>query len=163
MPRRSVDLSNLRAFPVRGNWRYTPATYYSLRSGGSRVHQGHDILGRIGTPIVSTTNGVIDKVFNRAAREGNGVIVVDDMGRRHGYFHFRDPVQLREGQSVRAGDVLGVLGMSGSAVGPHLHYQIADTSGRRINASTRLLALAEGERQAGILPSMASLNQLQSA
>ena len=138
-------------FPVRGPVNYVPATYYQLRGGGTRRHEGHDIVAPAGTPVISATPGVVRRVYRNAQVEGNGVLIVDAQGAMHGYFHFESAPLVYEGQEVAAGTLLGYVGSTGRANGPHLHYQI-ERGGRRYNASEKLLDLLETDRLAGRIP-----------
>lgn len=138
-------------FPVRGQVNYVPATYYQMRGGGTRQHRGHDIVARRGTLVVAAAPGVVARVYRRSEAEGNGVTIVDSKGARHSYFHFQEQPNLYEGQEIRAGQMLGRVGSTGRADGPHLHYQI-EKSGRRYNASDKLIELLSEARLAGQIP-----------
>lgn len=138
-------------FPVRGPVNYVPATYYQLRGGGTRRHEGHDIVAPRSTPVISATPGVIRRVYRNAQVEGNGVLIVDERGALHGYFHFESAPLVYEGQEIRAGTLLGYVGSTGRANGPHLHYQI-EKNGRRYNAGEKLLELLQNDRLAGRIP-----------
>lgn len=133
-------------FPVRGpltgrivdtfhshGKRIDPAT------GAPREHQGVDIMARVGTPIVSTTDGEIVRVFRDTPREGHGVAIRDPDGWIHVYAHFNAPARAHVGDVVHAGDRIGELGASGDAVGPHLHYQV-ERRGRRLNVTRAIQA-----------------------
>lgn len=145
------------------NYRNLAFKYYEQR-GDSRdeanfetFHGGMDIswegIGDASNPVyvVAATGGTIAKVYVAGvnAQEGNGVAIRDARGSRHGYFHFRDPVDqsvFHEGAPVHAGDVLGIVGSTGNSTGPHLHYQleVGGTYGRRADVALRLAALAAG-------------------
>lgn len=87
-----------------------------------RNHEGVDIDAQRGDRILAAANGV---VIEAGTSRGYGNIVVI----RHGssfttrYAHLQR-IRVREGQSVRKGDVIGTAGDSGTATGVHLHFEI---------------------------------------
>jgi len=111
--------------PVQG---VTPArladTWGAARAGGRR-HEGIDIFAARGTPVLSTTEGVVMQVGTNNL--GGQVVWVLGPGRqRHYYAHLEGYADIQRGQLVAAGDVLGYVGNTGNAKGtpPHLHYGI---------------------------------------
>lgn len=103
-------------------------TYTASRGGGSRVHNAIDIMAPRGTPVVSASAGVVEKLFY--SQGGGGITAyVRSPDRRwlHYYAHLDAYAPgLREGQRIRRGDPIGTVGISGNAnpSGPHLHYAI---------------------------------------
>jgi murein DD-endopeptidase MepM/ murein hydrolase activator NlpD len=99
-------------------------TWGAARSGGRR-HEGIDIFVPRGTPVRSTTRGIVTRVgTNRLG--GRIVGVLGPALEWHYYAHLDGFGQFREGDLVREGDVLGYVGDSGNARGtpPHLHYGV---------------------------------------
>ena len=96
----------------------------AARPGGRR-HEGIDILAPKGTPVVSTTRGIVTRVgMNRL---GGQIVGVLGPGLEwHYYAHLDSFGTFREGDIVHAGDVLGYVGNTGNARGTpaHLHYGI---------------------------------------
>lgn len=107
-------------------------TWGGARSGG-RTHEGIDIFAVRGTPILSTTEGVVLNVGPNNLG-GRTVMVLGPGGQRHYYAHLEKYPDLERGDWVDAGDVVGYVGDSGNAKGtpPHLHYGIY-TAGGAIN------------------------------
>jgi murein DD-endopeptidase MepM/ murein hydrolase activator NlpD len=94
------------------------------RSAGRR-HEGIDIFAPKGTPVLSTTRGVVTRIGTN--RLGGQVVGVLGPGLEwHYYAHLDRFGAYREGDVVNAGDVLGYVGTTGNARGtpPHLHYGI---------------------------------------
>jgi murein DD-endopeptidase MepM/ murein hydrolase activator NlpD len=89
------------------------------RSGGRR-HQGVDITGERGTPIVAAQTGAIN--FKRNRLGGNAAWLTTSLGNKFYYAH----LDSFEGDSrdVREGDVIGYVGSTGNAQGPHLHFEV---------------------------------------
>ena len=105
----------------------------SARDGG-RGHQGIDIFAPRGTPIRSTTEGVIESKGMRGLG-GLVVTILGPGGYRHYYAHLEDLGPQAVGEWVHQGEIIGYVGNSGNAaVSPtHLHYGIYAPSGRAIN------------------------------
>ncbi len=91
--------------------------------GKKRPHRGVDYAAAIGTPIKAAGDG---RVVFRGRKGGYGRAVIIQHGQRYStlYGHmskFRGSV--KRGSRVRQGQVIGYVGMSGLATGPHLHYE----------------------------------------
>lgn len=117
-------------------------TWGAARSGGRR-HEGIDIFAPRGTPVLSTTDGVITRLgTNRLG--GQIVGVLGPALEWHYYAHLDRFGDIREGGIVRAGDVLGYVGNTGNAQGtpPHLHYGVY--RGGALNPYPRLSATRVG-------------------
>jgi murein DD-endopeptidase MepM/ murein hydrolase activator NlpD len=97
-------------------------TWGNARSHG-RVHLGIDIMAKRGTPIMSTTDGIVIKIGTGGAG-GNAVTIVSDALSQHYYVHLDRFGKFRVGDTVHAGDILGYVGKTGNATAYHLHYGI---------------------------------------
>jgi len=98
--------------------------------GQGRRHEGIDIFARRGTPVLSSTEGVVVRVgTNRLG--GQVVWVLGPGGQRHYYAHLERYGDVHAGMRVAPGKVLGYVGTTGNAAGtpPHLHYGIYVTGG----------------------------------
>ena len=96
-------------------------------TGRANNHTGVDVAAAGGTNILSAKSGVvITSTYNSSY--GNYVVVSHGNGQTTLYAHMRKRL-VSEGQSVKQGDVLGLVGTTGSSTGNHLHYEI------RINGS----------------------------
>ena len=92
--------------------------YYGNRI---RPHKGTDFAAPIGTPILSTANGVIVKSsYTRA--NGRYVTVKHNNTYSTQYLHMQKS-NVRVGQQVEQGDVIGWVGMTGKTSGPHVCYR----------------------------------------
>jgi peptidoglycan LD-endopeptidase LytH len=104
-------------------------TWGGARSEGRR-HEGIDIFARRGTPVLSSTEGVVLRVgINRLG--GQVVWVLGPGGQRHYYAHLDRYGDVRAGTRVWPGTVLGYVGNTGNAATTpsHLHYGIYTTEG----------------------------------
>lgn len=94
------------------------------RTGGRR-HEGIDIFAPKDTPVRSTTRGLVTRVgTNRLG--GRTVWILGPGLERHYYAHLNRYADIREGDLVAAGDIIGFTGDTGNARGgpAHLHYGI---------------------------------------
>lgn len=88
-----------------------------------RAHKGTDFAGRSGTPIMATGNGTI-KSLGRKGGYGRTVVIQHREGYTTLYAHMsRYKKKLKVGDKVYQGDLIGYVGSSGLATGPHLHYE----------------------------------------
>jgi murein DD-endopeptidase MepM/ murein hydrolase activator NlpD len=89
----------------------------------SRPHYGIDYAAVSGTPVHAVGDGVVVRA-GRAGGYGNLVEIRHSRGYTTRYGHLRAfASHLRRGMLVKQGDVIGYVGMTGLATGPHLHYE----------------------------------------
>ena len=97
-----------------------------------RPHMAIDYAALAGTPVVAIGRGQVDFVGWRNGY-GNVVDIVHSGGYMSRYAHFsRFAEGIRTGRAVDAGDVLGYVGQTGHATGPHLHFEFL-RNGEKIN------------------------------
>ncbi|WP_040004172.1 M23 family metallopeptidase [Gordonia alkanivorans] len=111
--------------PVSG----TVTSGYGPRWGTN--HNGVDIANKIGTPIYAVTDGVVLE-SGPASGFGQWVRVKQDDGTT-GVFGHVDQSFVRPGQHVTAGQKIATVGNRGQSTGPHLHYEVWDANGKKIN------------------------------
>ncbi len=106
-------------------WRSSPFGYRIDPFTGQReFHNGLDIAGRLGTPIIATADGVVDKVA-KDKYLGYYVAISHGSKVRRVYGHLIGrPSGLRIGQRVKRGDQIGSMGQSGRATASHVHYSV---------------------------------------
>lgn len=93
-------------------------------------HNGEDIGAPKGTDVLATNNGVVRLTVNHIF-SGKGVFLDHGLGFYSMYFHLSD-VLVEEGDVVRAGQIVGKVGATGRATGPHLHWGVK-LNGARVN------------------------------
>ncbi len=88
-----------------------------------KFHAGMDFTAKQGTPIYATGDGRV--TFADYATNGYGRHVVIDHGFGYNtlYAHLSE-LKVRNGQKVKRGDVIGLVGNTGLSAGPHLHYEV---------------------------------------
>ncbi len=95
------------------------------RDGGSRQHEGLDMMAADGTPIVSPTEAVVIRVGDGA---GSGLYVstANPGGETYVYMHLSAVADIDEGDKLEAGDLIGFVGNTGNASGgaAHLHFEV---------------------------------------
>lgn len=107
-----------------------------------RKHQGVDYAAPRGTPIHATADGVVS-FRGRKGGYGNAVILAHGSKYSTLYGHLsRFEVHAKNGTHVRQGQVIGYVGSSGLATGPHVHYEFR-IHGKHYNPLTVSLPLAQ--------------------
>ena len=96
-----------------------------------RMHWGMDFSAPRGTPVYATGDGIVKRADNRATGFGNHIRIDHGFGFISLYAHL-NKYNVRRGQKVKRGDIIGFVGNTGRSVGPHLHYEIYK-DGVRIN------------------------------
>jgi murein DD-endopeptidase MepM/ murein hydrolase activator NlpD len=102
-------------------------TYRQPRDAGARAHEALDIPAPRGTPVLAVGNGRIAKLF--ASKPGGLTIYQFDPPTEFAYYYAhldRYADGLKEGASVRRGDIIGYVGSTGNASAdvPHLHFAV---------------------------------------
>jgi murein DD-endopeptidase MepM/ murein hydrolase activator NlpD len=118
-PKHGIDVAtDATECPVKGVVVFTD-DFGELRAGG--VHPGIDMAALPETPVVAVTNGVWRHDVGGDGGNGAWLTGLDDVS--YYYAHFSHYSDAPEGL-VTAGDVIGFVGMTGNATGPHLHFEI---------------------------------------
>ena len=91
-------------------------------TGESDFHPGIDISAEKGTPILATADGIVE-LAEPSGDYGNLVVIDHGFGLVTRYGHL-SKFAVSSGQQVKRGDVIGYVGATGRATGPHLHYEV---------------------------------------
>jgi murein DD-endopeptidase MepM/ murein hydrolase activator NlpD len=131
-----VDNSALRLWhsgfiePVNGKRTGIFGSVRILNGQPRNPHNGEDIGAPLGTDVAATNDGVVrltvDHVFS-----GRGIFVDHGLGFYSMYFHLSE-ILVKDGDLVKAGQIIGRVGASGRATGPHLHWGVK-LNGARVN------------------------------
>jgi murein DD-endopeptidase MepM/ murein hydrolase activator NlpD len=117
MPVANEDLKR-----TASGWGYRIHPIYKVR----KMHYGMDFTAPTGTPIYATGDGkVVEVKGSKSSRVGYGLVVKVD----HGYgfetvYAHLNAFDVRLGQEVKRGDIIGYVGNTGGSTAPHLHYEV---------------------------------------
>ncbi|MFZ9503581.1 MAG: M23 family metallopeptidase [Cyclobacteriaceae bacterium] len=99
-------------------------------------HLGLDILAETGTEVLASGNGRVKEVHHDSSPGGSGTYIVIDHGKGFQTRYSKlGSTSLRLGQFVRQGQVIGLVGQTGSSFAPHLHYEVL-VSGKHVDPVT---------------------------
>ena len=88
-----------------------------------KMHFGMDFTAKRGTPVYATGNGVVKRADSRSSGFGKHIRIDHGFGYISLYAHL-SKYNVRRGQKVKRGDIIGYVGNTGRSAGPHLHYEI---------------------------------------
>jgi murein DD-endopeptidase MepM/ murein hydrolase activator NlpD len=88
-----------------------------------KFHSGMDFTAPSGTDVYVTGDGTVASVISSKRGLGNHILINHGYGYTSIYAHL-DRFNVRAGQKVRRGDVIGFVGSTGMSLAPHLHYEI---------------------------------------
>lgn len=106
------------ACPIAGDSQFSDS-WGDGRSGGRR-HEGVDIIAERGTPVIAALSGYAE--FKSTSAGGKSVWLTTPSGDKFFYAHLDE--WNGESRDVAQGDVLGFVGSTGNAGGPHLHFEV---------------------------------------
>ena len=100
-------LFGMRQHPVYGDW---------------RLHNGLDLTAATGTPVYSTGDGIVTSAEYRGGY-GNAIFINHGYGFETRYAHLSG-FKVTAGQKVKRGELIGLVGSTGTSTGSHLHYEV---------------------------------------
>lgn len=112
-------------WPTNSGWTITSGWTYRINpiSGQREIHQAIDIAGTgYGSPIYAVTNGVVSEVATRT-QDGNYVCINHNNGYYTCYAHMSKQ-NVKVGEIVERGDIIGFMGHTGWATGTHVHFEV---------------------------------------
>ena len=93
-------------------------------SGDLKQHNGIDLAAEEGTPVLAASDGTVSAAIKNDSTFGNYIILVHrDRKYTSVYAHLKS-MNVTAGENVKKGDIIGFVGMTGMATGPHLHFEI---------------------------------------
>ena len=132
-----------RRYPTHSRYRissnFNPARKHPV-TGMVRPHEGTDFAVPVGTPVLATGDGIVQKATSHPLA---GTYIVIKHGRTLStrYLHL-SKLLVKTGQRVKMGDKIGLSGNTGRSTGAHLHYELR-INNRPVNAMTAKLPMAE--------------------
>jgi len=92
-----------------------------------KMHYGMDFTTPTGTEIYATGNGKVVEVKRLRHGFGNTILIDHEYGYKTRYAHL-SKFNVKKGQKVNRGDVIGYVGSTGTSTAPHLHYEVIQNS-----------------------------------
>ena len=111
-------------------WGYRIHPIYKVR----KMHWGMDFTAPVGTPVYATGNGKVTELAGSVSGYsdlGHYVKVNHGWGYETVYAHL-SKYNVKAGQEVKRGDIIGYVGNTGASTAPHLHYEV-HKDGQRVN------------------------------
>jgi len=120
-------ISNKELIRLASGYGYRIHPVYKVK----KLHTGIDFSAPTGTPIYATADGKVSKVRVRFSGYGKIVEIDHGFGFVTRYAHMHD-FEVKEGEQVKRGQIIGYVGNTGLSSAPHLHYEVI-RNGRKIN------------------------------
>lgn len=108
--------------PVRARMTSRFGRRYHPLSGRSHVHAGIDFRGKTGTPVYSSSMGIVKSVRRKGAY--GKTIIIDHGNSFTTLYGHLSGYAVKPGQWVNLGQTIGYIGRTGRATGPHLHFEV---------------------------------------
>ncbi|MFH6984449.1 peptidoglycan DD-metalloendopeptidase family protein [Marinoscillum luteum] len=127
--------------PVEGAWVETPSIFplgvkdekvrvtsnFGYRTDpfdeAQKFHQGIDISAAEGTPVIATADGKVILVSDQPGGYGKHIVLAHDEVYQTKYAQLSS-MEVKEGETVKRGQLIGRVGSSGRSTAPHLHYEV---------------------------------------
>jgi murein DD-endopeptidase MepM/ murein hydrolase activator NlpD len=107
----------------------TPYVFEAAYAGFAHFHTGIDLSVPLGTPVFAAADGVVvlarpmTGTAGALVGYGNYVIIQHDTGLKTLYGHLLT-IGVKEGQQVKRGQLVGLVGSTGNSTGPHTHFEV---------------------------------------
>jgi len=121
--RESTDFYQQFLLPAEGRISGVYGSQRVLNGQPKRPHFGLDIANKVGTPIYAPASGVIRLAHPDMFYSGATVVLDHGAGLTSTFLHL-DKIHVKDSQSVKQGELIGTIGSSGRATGPHLDWRI---------------------------------------
>ena len=123
-------LTNKDLKRVSSGWGYRTHPIYKVR----KMHWGQDFTAPTGTPVFATGDGKIKNIEgSKRSKVGLGLNIKIDHG--YGYvtvYGHLNGFNVKRGQKVKRGEIIGYVGNTGGSTAPHLHYEV-HKNGKKVN------------------------------
>ncbi|MDX1629035.1 MAG: peptidoglycan DD-metalloendopeptidase family protein [Fulvivirga sp.] len=120
-------VSNQQLIRLASGFGYRVHPIYKVK----KLHTGIDFSASVGTPIYATADGKVTKVRVRFSGYGKIVEIDHGFGFKTRYAHMHD-FEVKEGDYVKRGQIIGYVGNTGLSTAPHLHYEVM-RNGKKVN------------------------------
>jgi murein DD-endopeptidase MepM/ murein hydrolase activator NlpD len=96
-----------------------------------RMHTGMDFTANVGTEVYSTGDGVVESLEKSGWGYGQCIVINHGFGYKTRYAHL-SAFKVSQGQKIKRGELIGLVGNTGKSTGPHLHYEV-EKGGQKVN------------------------------
>lgn len=120
-----VRNSDLRRAISGFGWRIDPI--YKTR----HMHTGMDFTAKRGTDVYATGDGYVQEIEIKRWGYGKSIVIDHGFGYQTRYAHLK-AFNVKRGQKVKRGELIGFVGSTGKSTGPHLHYEVIK-NGQKVN------------------------------
>ncbi len=91
----------------------------------AKMHTGLDFTAPEGTPVQATGDAVVEEITTDQSGYGTHIVLNHGYGYRTLYGHLSKTI-VKQGQKIKRGEVIGLVGSTGTSTGPHLHYEVVN-------------------------------------
>lgn len=120
-----VNNKDLKRMASGYGWRIDPI--YKT----ARMHTGMDFTADPGTDVYATGDGVVEAIERNDWGYGNCIVINHGYNYKTRYAHL-SKFNVKPGQKIKRGDLIGAVGSTGKSTGPHLHYEV-EHNGEKVN------------------------------
>ncbi len=121
--------------PVRNEELRRPISGFGMRIDPiyktRHMHTGVDFTAKTGTEIYATGDGVVEEIENKRWGYGKSIIINHGYGYKTRYAHL-SKFEVKKGDKIKRGQLIGLIGSTGRSTGPHLHYEVVK-NGQKVN------------------------------
>lgn len=126
--KRKLEFSSIPAImPVKPTKQIWVSSYFGTRKDpftfARKRHAGIDFVGPVDTKIFATADGFVTLAKHSRRGYGNEVVIEHEFGYSSRYAHLNE-ILVEEGERVKRGQLIGLMGNSGRSTGTHLHYEV---------------------------------------
>ncbi len=122
-----MPISNTDLRRTASGWGYRIHPIYKVK----KFHWGMDFTAPIGTEVYATGEGVVSRITSEKTGYGKRIEIEHGFGYKTLYAHLND-FNVKKGQKVKRGDIIGYVGNTGTSSGPHVHYEV-HVKGKKVN------------------------------
>lgn len=120
-------IANKNLERTASGWGYRIHPIYKIR----KFHYGIDFTAPTGTEVYVTGDGVVESIDKSKRGYGNSIIIKHGYGLETIYGHLNG-FNVKQGQKVKRGEIIGFVGNTGLSTAPHLHYEVI-RNGEKVN------------------------------
>lgn len=114
-----MPVSNKDLTRTASGWGNRIHPIYKIR----HFHTGMDFTAPVGTDVYATGDGVVKKVVTEKSGYGRHIVIDHGFGYQSLYAHLSE-FNVKPGQKIKRGSIIGYVGNTGTSTGPHLHYEV---------------------------------------